>query len=206
MGGLTLVDEYLLVACLLETGQPVPLTSGLDHGLGAAALLELCTAGRLSIRPDAVGIVEDQPTGDPALDVALRQLCAVDRLEHPGYWLDRLRGSVREAALTKLVDRGVLAASAGRIGRARSYRVVQPGIRREIVDRLTLALVVDSFAATDTTMLVALLAASGIPPGSIVKTAARAEWPHLPSDRTQALVAGALRTCVERAMLSAWPT
>lgn len=121
-----IAEDLLLLAYDDATGKPDGWLTELDSRLAAALLLELALAGRITVAddgtttptgaaatPGTVVVLDDSPTGVPALDRALAVVA--ERPRTPQRLLDPVAKGVRDALLAGLVDRRVLRREDGRI-------------------------------------------------------------------------------------------
>jgi hypothetical protein len=90
-GDLTLPEALLMLALGDEEGRiHVEKTSALPFGLTASVLLTLAAHDRLRHAGDLWHVIDDTPTGDPALDPALQAMAADDEPRGTMHWLRAL--------------------------------------------------------------------------------------------------------------------
>lgn len=171
---MAIADELLLLALDETSGKTVAATTNLDAALGAALLVELALAERISIAPAEAGwlergkvtVINSSPTDDPDLDAVLAKLVEKDgqkvkNLISPMSWRPISKG-LRDRRLARLVQQGVLAESRTEVLGLRRYPTLDPRPEHEIRARLRSALV-DGLTPTERTVaLIALLQAGGI--------------------------------------------
>lgn len=169
-----LCDELLLLATDDDSGKSMASGTTLAAALGAALLVELALAERISIAPADAGwrdkgkitVINTAPTDDPDLDTLLAKLAEKDgqkvkNLISPMTWKPISTG-LRDRRLDRLVRQGVLAEERSAVFGLRSHPTKDAGPEREIRARLWSALV-DGLTPTERTVaLVALLEATGI--------------------------------------------
>ncbi|GAA3714493.1 hypothetical protein GCM10022204_37040 [Microlunatus aurantiacus] len=175
-----IADELLLVALDETTGRTIASGLNLDAALGAALLVELALAERISIAPSEAGwtqrgkvtVIDTGPTDDPDLDAVLVKLTEKDgqkvkNLISPMTWRPISKG-LKDRRLGRLVRQGVLAEQRSAVLGLRSHPTVDPGPGREVRGRLWSALV-DGLTPTERTVaLIALVEATGILPKVVV--------------------------------------
>ena len=171
-----IADELLLLTVDETSGKSVASGLNLDAALGAALLVELALAERLSIAPAEAGwvergritVIDTGPTDDPDLDAVLASLTEKDgqkvkNLISPMSWKPISKG-LRDRRLARLVQRGVLTEQHSAVLGLRSHPTVDPAPRHEVRGRLWSALV-DGLTPTERTVaLIALVEATGILP------------------------------------------
>jgi golgi phosphoprotein 3 len=109
---LTFVEEIVLLALDDQKGKFVDLPPlALDQALAGAALLELAFQNRIDTDLTHLTLVSDQPTGDRMLDSILRAVTAAKDKKDAKHWVGVISadgGKIRDGALVKLVEKGVL--------------------------------------------------------------------------------------------------
>jgi hypothetical protein len=147
-----------------ETGRSVVSQYYLDAAIGGAVLLELVSAGRVSISaPDASGrrtaLVRDaSPTGDEILDDALVRLAAAPLALQKA--IESLVKGARVAVLNRLVERGLLRHDVSRvlgIFRLTSWPAADAAHEAQVRADIVAALQEDIEADPHTASLIALL-------------------------------------------------
>ncbi len=175
-----IADELLLLALDDTTGKTIASGVDLNPALGAALLVELALAERISIAPAEAGwtergkvsVINTGPTDDPDLDAVLVKLTEkegqkVKNLISPMSWQPISKG-LTDRRSARLVHSGVLTEQRSAILGVRSYPTVIPGPEQEVRARLWSALV-DGLTPTERTVaLIALLDATGILPKVLV--------------------------------------
>ena len=109
---LTLVEELVLLSLDHSTGAHLPLMpEALAFGLAGAVLSDLEMSGRIATAEGVVTFLNPTPLDNPALDESLAAIAA-EQKKHPiTYWLSVLsekKTSIEEAALDRLIARGIL--------------------------------------------------------------------------------------------------
>jgi hypothetical protein len=175
-----IADELLLLALDDTTGKSIASGLDLNPALGAALLVELALAERISIAPAEAGwtergkvsVINTGPTDDPDLDAVLVRLTEkegqkVKNLISPMSWQPISKG-LKDRRSARLVQQGVLTEQRSAILGVRSYPTVAPGPEQEVRARLWAALVDGVTPSERTVALVALLEAIGILPKVVV--------------------------------------
>jgi hypothetical protein len=83
----------------------------LDQALAGAALLELAFQNRIDTDLTHLTLVSDKATGDRMLDPILKEIVAAKDKKDAKYWVGVISADgekIRDAALAKLVEKGVL--------------------------------------------------------------------------------------------------
>ena len=109
---LTFVEEIVLLALDDKKGKFVELPPlALDQALAGAALLELAFLNRIDTDLTHLTLVSDKPTGDRMLDPILTEIAAAQDKKDAKHWVGVISADgqkIREGALVRLVERGVL--------------------------------------------------------------------------------------------------
>jgi Golgi phosphoprotein 3 len=164
---LTLAEELLLLATNERGSTESGAWASLDNGIAGARLLELSLAGRLALgEKGAIVVADERPTGDELADEALARIADSERSRNAKHWVSKLAsGKVRKQVLSRLDDRGVLAAERskflGLVPRTRHVEV-DPGPEREVRERLHGAVLGDEAADPRTVALAGLVKACGL--------------------------------------------
>jgi hypothetical protein len=111
---LNLADELLLLV-YDDAGAPRAGKQAVEYGLAGALLMELMLAGRLAVPDQRVVVTDPSPTGDPLTDQALARIAADRRGRRPKGWIDPLSNGLRDRALDRLVQAGLLRREADRV-------------------------------------------------------------------------------------------
>ena len=109
---LTFVEEIVLLALDDKKGKFVDLPPlALDQALAGAALLELAFQNRIDTDLTHLTLVSDKPTGDKMLDPILKEIAKAKDKKDAKHWVGVISADgekIRDAALAKLVEKGVL--------------------------------------------------------------------------------------------------
>ncbi|MBM4455167.1 MAG: GPP34 family phosphoprotein [Verrucomicrobia bacterium] len=109
---LSFVEEIVLLALDDQKGKFVDLPPlALEQALAGAVLLELAFQNRIDTDPAHLMLVSDQVTGDKILDPILKGIARAQDKQNAKYWVGVISADgekIREAALARLVEKGVL--------------------------------------------------------------------------------------------------
>ena len=109
---LTFIEEIILLALDDKKGKFVDLPPfALDQALAGAALLELAFQNRIDTDLTHLTLVSDKPTGDRMLDPILKEIANTKDKMDAKHWVGVISADgekIRDAALAKLVEKGVL--------------------------------------------------------------------------------------------------
>ena len=113
-----------------------------DLALAGGVLMDLALESRIDTDVRKLVLLDAEPTGDVLLDPVLADIAAAERTHDARYWVDRVRqraDEIRDAAIARLVDEGVLRRRAGqilRVFRPRQSPVVDDTANREVKQRI----------------------------------------------------------------------
>ena len=140
---LTLPEEVILLVLDEETGALLPIPQRtLDSALAGGALMELALQDRIDSDPNSLWVVDPTPIGESYLDRLLQQLAESEGKSNSETWIQRLSedsGSIQEAALQRLVERGVLREEEKRflwVFESRRYPMIDGKEEREVKLRI----------------------------------------------------------------------
>jgi hypothetical protein len=146
----TLLEEIILLTLDDNDGTFVPLAEySLEIALGAAVLMDLALQDRIDTDLTRLMVTDDTPTGDDLLDTVLAEIKSSTESQYIAQWLERLSRdweSLRESALDRLVDRGILRKDQKRflwVFGSRRYPVIDNKQQREAKLRIMAILLGD---------------------------------------------------------------
>ena len=136
---LTHVEEILLLTLHDEDGSFLPIRDNtMEYVLAGAALIDLAFANRIDTDPERLMLVDKSPVGDAMLDRVLARIVESDGDSSTRDWVETLAREeahhLRETALAKLVDRGILEVQDKKflwVFRARRYPTIDGTAQRE---------------------------------------------------------------------------
>ena len=112
---LRFVEEILLLL-IHDDGRTTHVPSWvLDYAVAGGVLMDLALENRIDTDPQRLILVDSAPIGDNILDPALAEIAAGDPHD-TRFWLDHLAQnsqSIRDKALARLVEHGILEQSGG---------------------------------------------------------------------------------------------
>ena len=127
-------EEILLLQLRDEEGRFVDAPSAvLDHALAGAVLMDLALENRIDTDLDNLILVDSTPVGDTLLDPTLARIASGEQSD-ARYWVEqtaRQAGEIRQAVLSRLIERGVLVRLPNRFRGFRSQRYQAVGGKAE---------------------------------------------------------------------------
>ncbi len=146
--------------------EAVPATS-MQHALAAAVLMDLSMENRIDTDPDNLILIDSTPVGDSLLDPTLEQIAAGEQHD-ARYWIEQIGRdgeAIRDEALSRLVERGILEQQEGRVlwvFRSRRYPVVDGTEEREVKLRILGVLLSDEIPDPRDVVIICLADACGL--------------------------------------------
>ncbi len=140
---LRFAEEIMLLLLDDQDGsfQPIPEWS-MQCALAGAVLMDLALENRIDTDLESLVLVDKTPTGDPLLDATLDRIAASKDVHSSRYWVENTAAyaeEIREAALIRLVDNGILTRQEDRflwVFRSRRYPTVDGRAQREVKLRI----------------------------------------------------------------------
>lgn len=117
-------------------------TLSLEYALAGAVLMDLAMEGRIDTDLESLYVVDPSPLGDDLLDPTLARIVESGETYDTGYWIKHTVASaedIRERALARLVERGVLRREEDRfmwVLRTRRYPIIDDKTVREVKLRI----------------------------------------------------------------------
>ena len=109
---LTFPEELMLLLLDDTDGDFLPVAEGaIRYALSGAVLMDLALANRIDTDLDSLTLIDPTPMDDELLDPTLAVIAASSERSTPRYWVETIANdavSIREAALARLVRRGIL--------------------------------------------------------------------------------------------------
>lgn len=101
----TLGEDLVLLSLHPRSGR---VTNGqtIRYGLMGAELVRLAAMGRIDIQSGGLAVLNDEPTGDAQLDVALASITRARRPPKAESWVSRPRDGICDAYLARLAAAG----------------------------------------------------------------------------------------------------
>ena len=120
---------------------PVP-SSSIRSALAGAVLMDLALANRIDTDLHSLMLVDGKPTDDSLLDPTLERIAGSEQVHDAHHWVSRTAehaDEIRDAALARLVERGILNREEDRflwVFRSRRYPTVDGKAEREVKLRI----------------------------------------------------------------------
>lgn len=165
---LRFAEEIVLLMLRDDDGkfEPVPIMS-MQHALAAAVLMDLALENRIDTDPENLILIDSTPVGDSLLDPTLEKIAAGEQHD-ARYWVEqtaRQAGDIREEALARLVERGILEQHDERflwVFRARRYPMLDGKEEREVKLRILGVLLSDEIPDPRDIVIICLANACGL--------------------------------------------
>ena len=183
---LRFAEEIILLLLHDDDGKFAHVPSwSMDRALAGAVLMDLALENRIDTDPENLILIDSTPVGDSLLDPTLAEIAAGDQRD-ARYWVEhtaRKGEQIREEALSRLVDAGILEHHEDRIlwvFRSRRYPLVDGKAEREVKLRIMEVLFSDQIPEPRDVVIIALADACGIlrellPKRELEQAAARIE-------------------------------
>ena len=167
---LTFAEEILLLMLDDEDGAFLPIReSTVECVLAGAVMMDLAFANRIDTDPDKLVVVSAEPTGDDMLDRVLARVAEEEEDRSAHEWVEILAGeeaaSVREQALARMVERGILERRDEKflwVFRSRRYPTIDGRAEREAKLRIMDVLLSDAIPDPRDVALICLVDACDI--------------------------------------------
>ena len=165
---LRFVEEIMLLLLRDEGGKFVQVSgSSLSHALAAGVLMDLAMENRIDTDTENLILVNAKPLGDKILDPTLSAIVKGEQRD-ARYWVEqtaRRSDEIREAALARLVQRGILEQREDRflwVFSSRRYPMVDGTAEREVKLRIMDVLLSDEIPDPRDVVIISLADACGI--------------------------------------------
>jgi len=138
------------------------------YALGGAVLMDLALENRIDTDAQRLFLIDSTPVGDPLLDPMLSEITQTSREHDALYWVEHAThhaDEIRETALARLVDNGVLRLSDDRVLRifgTRHYPLADEEAERDLIRRIRDALLTDTIPDPRDIAIVTLADACGL--------------------------------------------
>ena len=165
---LRFAEEIILLTLRDDDGKfvSVPVTS-MRHALAGAVLMDLALENRIDTDPENLILIDSTPVGDSLLDPTLATIASGEQRD-ARYWVEQTAGQadeIREEALDRLVERGILERHENRIlwvFRSRRYPMVDGKEEREVKLRIMGVLLSDEIPDPRDVVIICLADACGL--------------------------------------------
>ena len=139
----------------------------LDYALAGGVLMDLALENRIDTDLEGLILIDDTPTGDALLDPTLADIAA-GKERTTNFWLEHTADSadsIREQALNRLIDQGILEVQDDRflwVFRSRRYPSIDGTAEREVKLRIMGVLFSDEIPSPRDVVIICLADACGI--------------------------------------------
>jgi len=165
---LRFAEEILLLLLRDDGGRFVPVPGiALDNALAGGVLMDLALENRIDTDAEHLILIDATPVGDSLLDPTLAAIAGGERRDAL-YWVGRTArraAEIRQEALSRLVERGILEHDEGRFGwvfRSRRYPTVDGTAEREVKLRILGVLLSDDIPDPRDIVIIGLADGCGI--------------------------------------------
>ena len=165
---LRFVEEIILLLLRDEDGRFVRVPSwSFDYAIAGGVLMDLAMEDRIDTDLKNLVLVDKTPLGDNLLDPTLADIAGGEQRD-ARYWVERTAErayTIREQALDRLVDRGILEREDDRflwVFRSRRYPAIDGKAEREVKLRIMAVLFSDEIPDPRDIVLLSLTDACGI--------------------------------------------
>ena len=165
---LRFVEEIILLLLRDEDGRFVRVPSwSFDYAIAGGVLMDLAMENRIDTDLETLVLVDAAPIGDDLLDPTLAEIAAGEQKD-ARFWVERTAErahSIREEALSRLVERGILEREDDRflwVFRSRRYPAIDGKAEREVKLRIMAVLFSDEIPDPRDVVIICLADACGI--------------------------------------------
>ncbi len=138
------------------------------YALGGAVLMDLALENRIDTDARRLFLIDSSPVGDALLDPMLSEIAQTSRAHDALYWVEHAThhaDEIRETALARLVDNGVLGLSDDRVLRifgTRHYPLANEEAERDLIRRIRETLLSDTIPDPRDIVIVTLADGCGL--------------------------------------------
>ena len=166
---LRFAEEIMLLLLNDEDGEFVPVPGwSLQCAFAGAVLMDLALENRIDTDVEKLVLVDPTPLGDDLLDPALAVIARETKTYDARHWVERIAddaGEIREGALARLVERGILRREDNRflwVFHSRRYPIIDGKAEREVKLRIMEVLFGDQIPDPRDVVIICLVDACGI--------------------------------------------
>ena len=140
----------------------------LSYALAGGVLMDLAFENRIDTDLEKLVLVSDKPLGDSLLDTTLADIAHAEDKRDARFWVERTAAwsdEIRERALARLVERGILESRDDRflwVFRSRRYPVMDGKAEREVKLRIMEVLLSDQLPGPRDVVIICLADACGL--------------------------------------------
>lgn len=165
---LSFVEEIILLLLRDEDGRFVRVPSwSFDYAIAGGVLMDLAMENRIDTDLQTLVLLDDTPTGNTLLDPTLADIAAGEQKD-ARFWVERTAErsqTIREEALNRLVERGILEREDDRflwVFRSRRYPAIDGKAEREVKLRIMAVLFSDEIPDPRDVVIICLAEACGL--------------------------------------------
>lgn len=165
---LTFVEEIILLLLRDDDGKFVPVSRlAMDRAIAGAVLMELAMENRIDTDLESLILIDPTPVGDDLVDPILAAIGAGEKHDSR-YWIEHTAqqaNEIREGALSRLVERGILEQQDDRflwVFRSRRYPMVDGKAEREVKLRIMGVLLSDEIPDPRDVVIICLADVCGL--------------------------------------------
>ena len=165
---LSFVEEIILLLLRDEDGRFVRVPSwSFDYAIAGGVLMDLAMDNRIDTDLQTLILLDDTPTGNQLLDPTLADIAAGAQKD-ARFWVERTAErsqAIREQALNRLVERGILEREDDRflwVFRSRRYPAIDGKAEREVKLRIMAVLFSDEIPDPRDVVVICLADACGL--------------------------------------------
>ncbi|MYE15709.1 MAG: GPP34 family phosphoprotein [Gemmatimonadetes bacterium] len=166
---LRFAEEIMLLLLDDEEGRFLRVPDwSMRYALGGAVLMDLALEDRIDTDLEKLILVDSTPLGEDLLDPVLAEIAGEEGTHNARFWVERTAGhsdAIREAAVTRLVERGILERREDRflwVFRSRRYPVVDGTAEQEVKLRIMELLFSEMIPTPRDVVIICLADACGI--------------------------------------------
>ena len=166
---LRFAEEIMLLLLNDEDGEFVPVPGwSLQCAFAGAVLMDLALEYRIDTDVEKLVLVNPAPLGDDLLDPVLALIARETKTYDARHWVERIADNadeIREGALARLVDRGILRREDNRflwVFHSRRYPIIDGKAEREVKLRIMEVLFGDQIPDPRDVVIICLVDACGI--------------------------------------------
>ena len=165
---LTFVEEIILLLLRDEDGKFIPVSRlAMDRAIAGAVLMDLAMANRIDTDLEHLLLLDATPVGDSLLDPTLAEIAKGEK-HNTRFWVEhtvQYADEIREGALVRLVERGILERQEDRflwVFRSRRYPMIDGKAEREVKLRIMGVLFSDEIPDPRDVVIICLADACGL--------------------------------------------
>lgn len=166
---LSIAEEVLLLMLHDNEGTFIKVPDWtVRYALSGALLMELALKNRIDTDLESLTVIDSTPTDDSLLDGLLSHISNEETTQSTRFWIERTAvhaDAIREAALARLVDRGILHQEEHKflwVFKSRRYPVKDDHKEKEVKLRLIEVLLTDEIPDPHDVVIICLTHACGI--------------------------------------------